>query len=228
MWTRLAAAATDLLLPDACACCGTPGAACCPRCLGSLAPVPTPRCARCGHPFPVPVPRCRHCRGSVETAEQACVYGHAASRLVEALKDDRRRTVAPLLARVVATRCAPPPPDAVLVPVPLSHRRRRSRGFNQSALIAAGLGRLWGLSVADGVIVREREQAAQRGAGRGARMRQVAGAFAPVPGVVAPPVCWLVDDVHTTGATLAACAAALRRAGARRVGAVAFARVVRP
>ena len=110
-----------------------------------------------------------------------------------------------------------PPEDATLVPVPLGRRRARERGFNQSALLARELGRRWGLPVQE-PLVRVREGADQRGARASARARQVAGAFAVPPGGTAPGRPWLVDDVHTTGATLAACARALRAAGRSAIG----------
>jgi predicted amidophosphoribosyltransferase len=175
----------------------------------------------------VAVPRCPECRPSLEAARQAVAYAGPAPALVRALKDDRRRDLAAVLARVVLARCPPPPPGAALVPVPLGRSRGRARGFNQSALVARALGEAWRLPVADGLLVRVREEPPQRGASRGARGRQAAGAFAVREGARAPAEPWLVDDVLTTGATLAACAAALRRGGARRVGAVTFARVVR-
>jgi predicted amidophosphoribosyltransferase len=110
--------------------------------------------------------------------------------------------------------------------VPLGPRRLRARGFNQALLIARELARRWRRPLAE-PLARVREEGAQRGAGATARARQVAGAFAVRDGDAVPAWPWLVDDVHTTGATLADCARALRSAGARRVGAVCFARALR-
>lgn len=219
-------AALDVVLPPACAGCGLPGAPCCAACLAGLTPLPHPRCARCGHPTGTPADGCPECPPAIAAAAAACAYAGSAPVLVRALKDGRRRDLAPLLARAVALRCARPPRGAVLVPVPLSPARMRARGFNQSALLAAALGGLWHLPVAADGLRRLHGGAAQRGASRTARARQVAGAFR-AEGRAPAGECWLVDDVHTTGATLAACARALRRAGAERVGAVTFARTVR-
>ncbi len=130
-----------------------------------------------------------------------------------------------MMAEVIAARVPQPPADAALVPVPLGPHRARERGFNQSLLIARALGRIWHRPVVE-TLVRVREGDDQRGARASARARQVAGAFAVRPGARVPAVVWLVDDVHTTGATLADCSRALRAAGAGAVGAVCFARVV--
>lgn len=175
--------------------------------------------------MPVPVARCGACRGRLAGARQAVAYDGPAPALVAGLKDDRRRGLAAVLAATIVAAVPPPPPGAALVPVPLGPRRARRRGFNQSALLARELSRSWGRPVVD-ALVRTREGADQRGARAGARARQAAGAFAVRGGVAAPPTAWLVDDVHTTGATLADCARALRAAGARSVGAACFARVL--
>jgi ComF family protein len=143
--------------------------------------------------------------------------------VVASLKDGRRRGLAESLAEVMVAEL--PAPSTPLVPVPLAPRRERERGFNQSMLIARALGRRWGLPVAD-ALARVRDGPPQRGASASERARQVAGAFAARRSVVVPRRATLVDDVHTTGATLAACARALRRAGAAEVGAVAFARAL--
>jgi ComF family protein len=216
----------DVLLPPSCASCGLPGPAVCAACLAALEPLPPPWCESCGAPVPVPVVRCADCRGGLAGARQAVHYRGPAPALVAGLKDARRRGLAQILARAVARAVPPPPLGAVLVPVPVGPRRHRERGFNQSLLIARALGGEWGRPVAD-ALVRRDDGARQRGARSAARARQVAGAFAAGGPDPVPRHPWLVDDVHTTGATLADCARALREAGARRVGAVCFARVVR-
>jgi len=152
-------------------------------------------------------------------------YEGPAPALVASLKDGRRRGLAESLADVMAAELPVPAERAPLVPVPLAPRRERDRGFNQSLLLARALGRRWGVTVVD-ALVRVRDGPPQRGASATDRARQVAGAFAAGPTGVVPRRAVLVDDVHTTGATLAACARALRRAGAREVGAVAFARAL--
>ncbi len=219
---------TELLAPRTCAVCRIPGASLCARCVAAMAAPDWPRCARCGCPQSLPVDRCPECRPSLALARQAVAYDAAAAAAMRGLKDHGRRDLAAPLAGLVVARCPPPPPDAVLVPVPLGAARRRKRGYNQSALIGAELARVWGVPVRHDVLARTREEPPQRGAGRTVRARQAAGAFDVVPGALVPAHVWLVDDVVTTGATLGACAAALRRAGAERVCAVAVARAVRP
>jgi ComF family protein len=216
----------DLLLPPACAGCGLPGPAACHACVESLEPLAEPLCGGCGAPAPLAVPRCPACRGRLAGARQAVAYSAAAPALVAALKDGRRRALAPVLADRIAAAVPAPRAGAVLVPVPLGPRRQAARGFNQSLLIARELSRRWGLPVAE-PLARVREETAQRGASATARARQAAGAFAPAGRDPAPAHAVLVDDVHTTGATLADCARALRAGGTRTVGAACFARALR-
>jgi len=113
-------------------------------------------------------------------------------------------------------------PAVALVPVPLHPARRRTRGFNQAERIATALARLRGLEVADCLC---RRGSSRRQVGRGLRERHEgpAGAFATLPGRV-PRRAVLIDDVITTGSTLAACAEALRAAGCEGVAALAYAR----
>jgi ComF family protein len=154
------------------------------------------------------------------------VFQEPADSLVRGLKDGRRRALAAVLAGVMATRVCPPEPPCPLVPVPVGRRRRAERGFDQAEMIARELGRRWARPV-EPLLVRVREGPDQRGASASARVRQVARAFAVHPRAgVMPESAILVDDVHTTGATLAACARALRSAGVRSVGAVCFARAL--
>jgi ComF family protein len=113
--------------------------------------------------------------------------------------------------------------DRALVPVPLHPSRRRRRGFNQAAILAAALARRTRLALAVG-LTRSGPRGTQVGRPRSERLAAAPGsiqAHAPVPARLV-----LVDDVATTGATLAACARALRAAGALEVQAVTFARTL--
>jgi predicted amidophosphoribosyltransferase len=107
--------------------------------------------------------------------------------------------------------------------VPIHPRRARERGFNQAEALAEAVARRTGLPVAP-VLRRGGGSGSQVGRGRGERERALRGSIAVRDGVRAPPRILLVDDVITTGATLAGCAAALRDAGRGEVLGVAYAR----
>ncbi|HXF94591.1 MAG TPA: hypothetical protein VNI61_00685, partial [Gemmatimonadales bacterium] len=141
------------------------------------------------------------------------------------------------LADAMARLLPPPDRDSLLVPVPLGPRRWRERGYNQSGALAQALGRCWEVPVAHG-LRRVRETASQTALTPTARLANVAGAFALAPDGLTPgrspgvspssSLLILVDDVFTTGATLAECARALGRAGATRIAAVTFGRAAIP
>ncbi|MEQ8833409.1 MAG: double zinc ribbon domain-containing protein [Miltoncostaeaceae bacterium] len=210
------------LLPTTCAVCGLPGGHLCERCRGLLRGVGEVVCAGCGAPLGAPAARCGQCEGPVAGARQAVHYDPVARALVSALKDGRRPALAGELAGVVVQHLPVPALGCVLVPVPTSPARVRRRGFDHAALLARELGARWGRPVVV-ALVRPAGGPPQRGARRGVRRSQLAGAFAPAGGA-APRHPVLVDDVRTTGATLAACARTLRAGGARSVAAVCVAR----
>lgn len=221
------------LLPPACLLCEGPvptregDALICSLCRSRWQPVMPPWCERCGQPafedlacrlcadWPEGLARVRSAvwlRGTAREAVHRLKYEgwwRAAGALAEAM-----RGLQPLTGRVC------------LIPVPLGARRRRSRGYNQAERLAAALGALARLPVRTDLLTRRRETRTQTALAPEARQANVAGAFAArAAGGLS---CVLVDDVFTTGATLAEAGAALRRAGAARVEAVTFARAELP
>jgi ComF family protein len=197
--------------------------------LDLLAP---PLCWSCRSPAARGDPLCRACRRSLRFLSPAPValrgletwapvaYDGAARDLVKALKFRSAAGVASAMASLIVANAPAGLLAGALVPVPLHPARRRTRPFNQSALIAAALSPRAGLPVTD-CLIRTGSKQTQVGRARAARLT---GAGTIQADGRPPPTALLVDDVVTTGATLAACAAALRAAGARQVGAIAFAR----
>lgn len=124
------------------------------------------------------------------------------------------------------------PPDVVeerraLVPVPLSAKRERERGYNQSERLARALAQHWQISVWSDVLLRTRHTETQTRLTPGDRLRNVSGAFcarASARNMLSGAHVVLVDDVVTTAATLNACAAALCDGGARIISFVTFGR----
>jgi ComF family protein len=116
--------------------------------------------------------------------------------------------------------------DAV-VPVPLHWRKKWSRGFNQSELLARQVGRQRRIPVLN-ALRRRRNTATQAGLANAGRRRNVAGAFMErSAGALRGKRILLIDDVMTTGATANACASVLKRCGAKSVSLLTLARVDR-
>lgn len=116
---------------------------------------------------------------------------------------------------------------ASLVPIPLASARKRERGYNQSALIAAGLSARWRVPVWENLVVRSRETRSQTQLTPEQRLGNVAGSFQIGAGnidALQGSHVMIVDDVVTTAATLNACAKVLYDAGARIISYVTFGR----
>ena len=158
----------------------------------------------------------------------ACPFDGVARTAIHDLKYRRIRSRAAVLAEFILEGLARRPlAFEVLVPVPLAPGRLRQRGFNQSALVAQLVGQRLGAEVVPEALVRIRETSPQVGRSAVERRANIEGAFAcKLPEAVAGRRIGIVDDVMTTGATLAACAEPLRAAGAVRVYGLVVAREV--
>jgi ComF family protein len=225
---RVRAELTAALAPPACLACRAPlrdaGAELCVACRRGLPWLGEPRCTRCGLPAPCGAP-CPARAAAFERVWAPLAYEGPARALVAALKFRGALPVARLMAaQIVSTVPRELLRGAVVVPVPLHPARRRARGFDQAALIAAALGVRGGLPVAP-CLQRRGRPTRQLGTGRigrrAAAERQRLQARAAVPRRVL-----LLDDVCTTGATFDACARALRAAGAQHVAALAYTRTL--
>ena len=229
----------------------------CGRCWARLPLLPSPRCERCGHPLRDLKPRaqttdqfrstptgtllelddsdrCRWCELLPPFVRSARSVAWASGRIglgiVHAIKYGGWHRVGAEIANRMAR--VDFPVDVVeerrtLVPVPLSSKRLRERGYNQSELLARALADRWNLPVWNEVLTRVRHTETQTRLTPGDRLRNVSGAFcAPESAkkMLRGAHVIVVDDVVTTAATLNACAAALCAGGARIVSFVTFGR----
>src|SRR5258706_9181014 len=234
-------AVLDLLFPPLCMSCKTrlfEPHALCATCWRAMSFIDGPLCVRCGMPFdidPGGETICGSCHAKApdfDRARSLFRYDDASKRLILGFKHGDRLDQAPAFARWLERTGRPLLAEAdLIVPVPLHRGRLWKRRYNQAAILAKGLSRLSSRPHDPLLLHRSRATPSQgEMPSAKARRRNVQRAFA-VPVAKAARLngqnILLVDDLFTTGATLNACARALKRAGAARVDALTLARVVR-
>ncbi len=225
---RLGRAALDLVFPPRCVGCGESGNFLCDGCVAALPVAAGSRCPRCWQPGS-DASLCVDCQAappSFDGLRAAFVYERTARDLVHALKYRGMTALAPPMGSLLTEAARRHDLEADLVaPVPLSGLRRRLRGYNQAEALARPLAMELQLPLRPQALARRRDTPPQaRSADAEARRRNVTDAFVCRDRGVEGQRILLVDDVTTTGATLAACAVALKAAGAESVWAITFAR----
>ncbi|WP_282604189.1 ComF family protein [Pelagibius sp. Alg239-R121] len=248
--TMIARRALDAVLPPTCAKCRVVverNGTVCADCWKDLRFLAPPWCHSCGFPFEfegaetvsqgrgnADAPLCADCLHkpkSFDRARAALGYDDASRALILAFKHADRTETAMTLANWMALAGGDLLAAAdVVVPVPLHWRRLFLRRYNQSALLAQKLAQSRGIAFHALVLERRRATRPQGHLSGTARHRNVAGAFRVRPsqrGQIEGRRVLLVDDVYTTGATIAACVASLRAGGAAAVDVLTLARVLR-
>lgn len=237
---RLLARVLDVLMPPQCLRCGTiveSMGTLCPACWPQLHFIEGPLCAVCGVPFAVDLGAgaicgaCARSHPAYGRARAVLVYDDGSKPLILKFKHGDRGEAAVPYGRWMARAGSEILADAdLLVPVPLHWTRLFARRYNQAALLAYAIGRVTAVAVVPDLLVRRKRTPKLGKLGPSARRRVIQGAIASNPRQrhrARGRRVILVDDVHTTGATLAACVGALLTAGAEHVDVLTLARTVR-
>ena len=240
----IADAVVSVIFPAPCEMCGSVLATAsplpiCEECLAALGPLSGPVCEQCGRPFPSQVsleaqnPKCFACRRGLYAFGAARSYGAYNDEMVKAitlLKYNRLTRLGRWFAgklKLTAEANSMIREADLLVPVPLHPARRRERGYNQTELIATPLARLLKIPLDAGLLMRVKPRPPQLFLSRRERWLSVRGAYEIRKGRrIDNQRVLLIDDVFTTGATLDACARALKKGGAKSVIGLTVARAL--
>jgi competence protein ComFC len=228
--TKLGGAALDLVFPRFCVGCGKAGNYICDTCRLSLPYIEPPTCPLCGEPqtneglcF-----NCSQWQADIDGIRAPFRFEGVIREAVHRLKYNNLRAIAASLAKLMVDHLDKYPVSAdVLIPVPLHPKRLRERGYNQSALLARHIGKIKNLQVDETSLVRTLYILPQaRTASVQARRINVTGGFTCFNDKMKDKEIILIDDVSTSGATLNACAVALKARGAKAVQGLSLAKEI--
>ena len=222
--------ALNLIFPQRCIGCGREGELICNSCLTAFPRVMPPLCPRCGRPQSSGI-LCSSCvswQAEIDGIRSPFRFEGVARQAVHQLKYQNLRSLVTPLARLLNNYLiANSVPFDVLVPVPLHRKRLKERGYNQSGLLARELSKLNERPFVDNCLIRQQPSPPQaRTSSVEERQINVAGAFTCRDRRLQDKQVLLIDDVATSGATLDACAGALKAAGATSVWGLTLAREI--
>lgn len=217
------------LLPWRCLLCGDAGAEgvdLCAECAAEL-PRNTQCCARCALPLPLSAQECGRCQRKAPPWDAAWApfrYAWPLDRLETRFKFGRDLAAGRALTSMWQRENHPSPLPQLILPVPMHRRRLRERGYNQALEMARPLAHSLGIPCRHDLLQRIRYTDAQTGLDAAERRRNLRDAFALRKDATLPTHVAILDDVFTTGTTLAECARVLKRAGVSRIDVWALAR----
>lgn len=201
----------------------------CPDCLAGFVSLPAAHCPRCALPFAGrdnSSHLCGRCSSAAPPFQKVYALGLYEQRLREAIQQFKFSQAVSLdrpLARLLNTALGTDLPVDLIVPVPLYVKRLRQRSYNQSLLLARELSRLRGIPVTGNLLQKCQDTLPQQGLGARERERNLSRSFTLSQPLSGEKVL-LVDDVMTTGATVAACSKCLLQGGADAVQVAILAR----
>ena len=228
---ELKGAALDFLFPRFCVACGKEGDFICNSCQASLARIEAPVCPKCGKPQTNELlcPSCVNWETDIDAIRSPFRFEGVIRKAIHEFKYRNLRAIAGQLAGFLSGYLivADPIPYEVLVPVPLHGKRLKERGYNQSTLLAKELSKRTGMPVNESCLIRTHYNIPQAKTRNVEERRQnVIGIFSCKNKDLYYKKVLLIDDVTTSGATLNACAAVLKTAGAMSVWGLTLAREI--
>ena len=225
---NLKRAALDLLFPQRCLGCGEEGELLCRSCLKTLPQIFPPVCPRCGRPQTSEIlcPACAGWQASIDCIRSPLKFEGLVRQAIHQFKYKNLRSLDQPLGLILKNYFYHYPlPVEIVVPVPLHPQRMRERGYNQSELLAREFASLLHLPLNITALERTRYVKPQvKTQSVLERRRNIEGSFICANNVLAGKQVLLIDDVSTSGATLDACALALKSSGSSQVYGLVVAR----
>lgn len=223
-------AALDFLFPRYCVNCGKEGDFICISCEAMLTRIESPVCPKCGKPQmnETLCINCMNWEADIDGIRSPFRFEGLIRNAIHEFKYKNLRAISGRLAQLLHIYLVENPvPCEVLVPVPLHNKRLKERGYNQSTMLAKELSRFSGLPVNDSCLIRSLNNVPQAKTENVDERRQnVIGIFQCENKDLSGKEVLLIDDVTTSGATLNACASALKTAGAMSVWGLTLAREI--